>query len=50
MHALAVLSGFAALGIINLVIFILALLSIILQNNTVRSVVGFAVAGKVLSR
>ncbi|MEM2138116.1 MAG: hypothetical protein QW568_03445 [Candidatus Anstonellaceae archaeon] len=49
-HAFAVLFGFAALGIINLLIFVLAILSVVLQNNTVRSVVGFAVAGKVLTR
>ena len=49
-RALAVLFGFAALGIVNLLIFVLAILSIILQNNTVRSIVGFAVAGKVLTR
>jgi len=50
MRAFAVLFGFAALGIVNALIFILSILSIIFQNNTVRSVLGVAVAGKVLSR
>ncbi|MCX6771681.1 MAG: hypothetical protein NTX79_06515 [Candidatus Micrarchaeota archaeon] len=49
-RAFAVLFGFAAIGLVNLLIFILSILSIILQNNTVRSVLGFAVAGKVLTR
>ena len=47
-HALAVLVGFVALGLVNFIIFILALLSIIFQDNTVKSAAGFAVAGKVL--
>jgi len=49
-RAFAVLFGFAAIGLVNLLVFVLAILSIILQNNTVRSIVGFAVAGKVLTR
>jgi len=49
-RAFAVLFGFAALGIFNALIFILSILSIIFQNNTVRSVMGLAVAGKVLAR
>jgi len=49
-RAFAVLFGFAAIGLVNLLMFVLAILSIILQNNTVRSIVGFAVAGKVLAR
>jgi len=49
-RAFAVLFGFAAIGLVNLLMFVLAILSIILQNNTVRSIVGFAVAGKVLTR
>lgn len=49
-HAFAVLFGFAALGIINLLIFVLAILSVIFQNNSVKSVVSLAVAGKVLTR
>ena len=49
-RAFAVLFGFAAIGLVNLLVFVLAVLSIILQNNTVRSIVGFAVAGKVLTR
>ncbi len=49
-HALAVLFGFAALGLLNLVIFILAILSIVFQNNAVRGVVSLTVAGKVLTR
>ena len=49
-RAFTVLFGFAAIGLVNLLMFVLAILSIILQNNTVRSIVGFAVAGKVLTR
>ena len=49
-HALAVLFGFGALGLVNLLIFILAILSILFQNNSIRGVVGLAVAGKVLTR
>ena len=49
-RAFAILFGFAALGLVNLLIFVLAILSIILQNNVVRSVLGLAVAGKVLTR
>lgn len=36
-RAFAVLFGFAAIGLVNLLIFILFILSIILQNNTIRS-------------
>jgi len=46
----AILFGFAAIGLVNALIFILSIPSVILQNNTVRSVMGFAVAGKVLTR
>ena len=49
-HAFAVLFGFALLGIANLAIFVLALLSIVFQNNSVKTVVGLAVAGKALTK
>ena len=49
-RAIAVFAGFSALGLANLAVFILALLSIIFQNNMVRSAVGLVVAGKVLAR
>lgn len=49
-RAVAILFGFMAIGLVNLLMFVLAILSIILQNNTVRSVLGIAVAGKVLTR
>ena len=41
---------FTMRGLVNALIFILSILSIILQNNTVRGTMGLAVAGKVLSR
>jgi uncharacterized membrane-anchored protein YitT (DUF2179 family) len=41
--------GFGALGLANLVIFILAILTIVFQDNTVKALVGIAVAGKVIS-
>jgi len=44
------LFGFAAIGLVKLLMFVLAIPLVILQNNTVRSVMGFAVAGKVLTR
>ena len=49
-HAFAVFAGFAVMGIANLAIFVLALLSIVFQNNSVKTAVGLAVAGKALAR
>jgi hypothetical protein len=49
-HMLAVLVGFSALGLINVVIFILAILSVVLQSTVVRNIIGVAVAGKILAR
>jgi len=49
-HAFAVLFGFAALGIVNALIFILAILSILLQSSMVRGTIGLAVSGKILAR
>lgn len=49
-HAFAVLFGFALLGLANVAIFVLALLSIVFQNNAVKATVGLVVAGKALSR
>lgn len=49
-HAFAVLFGFVALGLVNIIIFILALLSIVFQNNTVKSTTGLLLAGKMLAK
>jgi len=49
-RSLAVMFGFGALGLVNVLIFALAILSIVFQNNTVRSATGLVVAGKVLTR
>ena len=49
-RSLAVMFGFGALGLVNVLIFVLAIFSILFQNNSVRSAVGLVVAGKVLTK
>jgi len=48
--ALRLRYGIRAREFANLIIFILAIISIFFQDNTVKALVGFAVAGKVLTR
>ncbi len=48
--AFAVLFGFGAIGIINLVLFAMAVLSIITQSRAVSSVLGIAMLGKMLKK
>jgi len=49
-RAFAILFGFGAIGLANLAIFILAILSIVFQDNSVKALVGIAVAGKALGK
>ena len=48
--AFAVIFGFGALGIINLALFAMSILSIITQSKPVMGAVGLTVAGRVLRR